>query len=252
MPAIIICHSFMAFKDWGFFPHVGRSLAQAGFAAISFNFSLNGVVGHGNRITDFQKFERNTFAHEFHDLKTIIDALLRREIGDGVIDVSKIGLLGHSRGGGISIVYASSDVRVKALVTWSAIATFHRWTTHQKERWKGLGYLPLSKETTVSPLRLGIGLLEDLEEHRHEYDIPTAAGSLQIPWLLIHGKEDVTVQVREAEQLYEVSNKKLTERALLDHVGHLYHAATKKEDHYRTLDRMLERTSEWLHHQFHF
>lgn len=249
-PAIIICHSFMAFKDWGFFPYVGRALARAGFVAVSFNFSFNGVVAHGNRITDFQKFEHNTFTREFLDLKTVIDSVVERRIWGDVINTANIGLLGHSRGGGIAIVRAASDLRVKALATWSAISTFDRWTERQKERWRVLGYLPLSKETTASPLRLGIDLLKDIEEYWIEYDILQAVTSLQIPWLLIHGREDVTVQSREAELLYAGSNKLLTDVRLLDHVGHLYNAASKNEDNYQTLDQITEITIQWLQRQF--
>jgi len=58
-PAVVICHSFMAFKEWGFFPHIGERLAGNGFAAVTFNFSLNGVKANGDRITEFDKFARD-------------------------------------------------------------------------------------------------------------------------------------------------------------------------------------------------
>ncbi|HMD13293.1 MAG TPA: alpha/beta fold hydrolase, partial [Bacteroidota bacterium] len=131
-PAIIICHSFMAFKDWGFFPYVAEMLARAGFVAVTFNFSLNGVVRHSNRITDFSSFEKNNFSQELEDLNVVIDAMVNRNVSNGLIDPERIVLLGHSRGGGIAIVKTSTDHRVKCLVTWSAIATFDRWTEHQR------------------------------------------------------------------------------------------------------------------------
>src|SRR6266849_1023142 len=76
-PAVIICHSFMAFKDWGFFPHISVKIAEAGFVAVTFNFSLNGVAGNGKRITQFANFERNTISRELHDLKIVTDAVAR-------------------------------------------------------------------------------------------------------------------------------------------------------------------------------
>jgi dienelactone hydrolase len=249
-PPVIICHSFMAFKDWGFFPYIGRAIANAGFVAVSFNFSLNGVAAHGNRITEFHNFERNTFSRELHDLNTVVDAVAERRIGNTGSNIAKIGLLGHSRGGGIAIVHAASDARIKALTTWSSISTFDRWTEHQKERWRLLGYLPLSKETAVSPLRLGRELLEDIDNHRTEYDILQAAGLLRIPWLILHGREDVTVQPREASLLYAKSTTARTEFRMLDHVGHLYNAASKNEDNYQTLDQVVGITTQWLQRQF--
>jgi hypothetical protein len=67
LPVLIICHSFMAFKEWGFFPYASAWLAAKGFAVCTFNFSLNGVEGDNNRITRFDRFASNTFTRELED-----------------------------------------------------------------------------------------------------------------------------------------------------------------------------------------
>ena len=41
-PAVVVCHGFKGFKDWGFFPHLAHRLANAGLTTVTFNFS--GVV----------------------------------------------------------------------------------------------------------------------------------------------------------------------------------------------------------------
>jgi dienelactone hydrolase len=247
-PVIVICHSFMAFKDWGFFPHVGRKIAEAGYVSIAFNFSQNGVVNDDNRITDFEKFERNTFSKELEDLRAVIDAVTEKRLGEETGNHNELCLLGHSRGGGIAIVHAAADERIKALVTWSAISTFDRWTPHQKEAWKRLGYLPLAKDTSISPLRLGIDLLNDLEQHQDKLNILQAASKVNVPWLIVHGSEDVTVKPHEAERLHAGANKKTTEVKLLEKIGHLYNGASVEEDHYKTLDGVMNLTTTWLQH----
>lgn len=40
------------------------------------------------------------------------------------IDPSKIGLIGHSRGGGIALLSAFQDQRVKAVATWGGVSDF--------------------------------------------------------------------------------------------------------------------------------
>jgi dienelactone hydrolase len=250
LPVVIVCHSFMAFREWGFFPHVGRELARKGFASLTFDFSLNGVAEGGKRITDFASFERNTFSQELSDLGKVIDALERGTIGGDAVDSSRIAVLGHSRGGGIGLLRASADARIKALVTWSAIAHFDRWTTHQKERWRASGRLPLARDETMSPLRLGVGLLEDLETHRTEFDLRLAAARIRVPWLIVHGEADVTVPPREARELYEAAPRSRAQIEMLGAVGHLYNAATYAEDEYRTLNQVLNLTSHWLSRQF--
>jgi uncharacterized protein len=246
-PLIIVCHSFMAFKDWGFFPHVGEMLAGAGFASFVFDFSMNGASSVAGRITDFGKFEQNTFAQELVDIRSVVDAVAGGRIGEGAVNPDSIGLLGHSRGGGLAILHASRDMRIRSLVTWAAIASFDRWTRRQKEMWRQTGTLPLARNSGVSPLRLGIGLLDDLEAHRAEYDLRLAAKRIAIPWLILHGGTDVTVPVREAEQLYTASDPEMARLEILEHTGHLFNAASSEEDGWKTIDRVIDRTVRWFH-----
>ena len=245
-PVVIVCHSFMSFKDWGFFPYVGERLAAAGYVSFVFNFSHNGVAGDDVRITDFKGFEENTFSQEVDDLLAVLGAIRGGSLGAYGADGNRIALLGHSRGGAIAVLAAAADRQLGVLATWSAIAKLDRWTPHQKHAWRKRGYLPLSKDTTASPLRLGLGLLADLEERGERLDIDAAASRVEAPWLIVHGREDVTVPLREAESLYAAGVKGRTELRVLDHVGHLYHAASRSEDGYRTLDRVLEITIQWF------
>jgi dipeptidyl aminopeptidase/acylaminoacyl peptidase len=93
---------------------------------------------------------------------------------------------------------------------------------------------------------LGIDLLNDLESNRVKLDLKTAASRIQIPWLLLHGKTDVTVPPHESENLFAAANKSLADLILLDHVGHLYNAATRDEDNYRTINRVIDLTLNWI------
>ena len=239
-PVVIVCHSFMAFKEWGFFPHTGRKLADAGFSSITFNFSLNGA-GPGARITDRDAFERNTIAQERSDLGRVIDAVARGELPS--VDRGRIALLGHSRGAGIALMAAAGDNRIGALVTWAPIATFDRWTQHQKEEWRRKGYHPMAKDPVA--LRLGRGLLDGIEGDPELLDLTHSAGRIGIPWLIIHGRADVTVHPAEAERLHAASRG--SELVLLEGTGHLFRGATYAEDGYRMLDGIIERTTTWLH-----
>lgn len=245
-PVIIICHSFMAFKDWGFFPYLSSRFAEAGFASVIFNFSHNGVIGDGDRIKDFERFEKNSFLREVGDLKCVIDALWKGELGGGIVDRSDITLLGHSRGGGISILTASEDDRVKLLVSWSTIGTFFRWTVRQRKSWRDLGFLPLAKDPGASPLRLGTGLLREIEELREKLDLKLAASKIKIPWLLVHGSEDLTVPAKEAIGLVASARGVSPKMILLERVGHLYNASSASEDNYATLDMIIEKTIDWI------
>src|SRR5262245_29396147 len=42
-PAVVVCHGFKGFMEWGFFPYVASLLAERGFAAVRFNLSGAGM-----------------------------------------------------------------------------------------------------------------------------------------------------------------------------------------------------------------
>lgn len=98
-PVILVLHSFMAFKDWGWVPHVAETIAAAGFAVVTFNFSRGGVNKNPNRITEFKIFQQNTISHEINDVQSVLEGIRRGEIGSEITDPNNIILLGHSRGG---------------------------------------------------------------------------------------------------------------------------------------------------------
>ena len=239
---VVIFHSFMAFKDWGWFPLAGERIADAGFTAVICNFSRNGVKENANRITDFEAFRHNTISHELADAQIVLDRVSQGAIR--AVDSARLAVLGHSRGGGIAILAAEQSDSVKALVTWSSVATFDRWTPHQKGQWRKLGFLPLSRDTAASPLRLGAESLEDLEHNHESLDLLRAAAHLHKPWLLVHGQEDVVVRFSEAEQLYAATDHGITDFLALPHAGHTYGGSDFKAD--SRIHDVLHRTIHWL------
>lgn len=248
-PVVVICHSFMAFREWGFFPHVATRFAEEGFVSVSFDFSRNGVVAGGNRITDFDRFASNTFRREIEDLGHVVRAIRREGLAGPDGDASKIVLLGHSRGGGIAVAHASTDPDLAGLVTWSAIATFDRWTEHQKREWREKGYLPLSAGSGGRGLRMGPGILEEVSTVLRDIDPVLRASYIKVPWLILHGRADVTVPVREAEILHAAADERFARLLVLEAVGHLYNARTPDEDHYMTINHIITLTADWLRGQ---
>ncbi|MGH7656725.1 MAG: alpha/beta hydrolase family protein, partial [Gemmatimonadales bacterium] len=119
-PAIIIVHGFKGFKDWGMFPPLASRAARAGFTSVSFNMSGSGVDDAGD-FTLGDRFVRNTYSRERADLTEVVDALLAGRLG--VPPPTSIGLIGHSRGGGLAILHTADDRRIAALVTWAAIGS---------------------------------------------------------------------------------------------------------------------------------
>ena len=202
-PVVVFCHGFKGFKDWGPFPEWGRRLAQAGFVSVHLNFSHNGVHRDAPmEFTELDKFADNTFTRELDDLQAVLDAIDEGRPPEAPTDPSRIGLLGHSRGGGTVILQADRDDRVDALGTWSSVATFvDRFSDEQIEDWKTQGYTEIRNSRTGQILRLNKGLYDDTIAHREELDVPGAASRINVPWLVVHARDDESVDVEAAETL---------------------------------------------------
>ncbi|HEX2602934.1 MAG TPA: alpha/beta fold hydrolase [Gemmatimonadaceae bacterium] len=201
--SVIICHGFKGFAHWAFFPHLARTLAQNGLTAITFDFSGSGVGPDRESFTELEAFEHNTFARELEDIELVEDYTRRMGWISG-----KFGLLGHSRGGGMAILYAAAEgSNVNSLVTWAAISYPNRWSPEDVAKWRHRGYAEITNSRTGQVLRLGTGLLDDVELHgKTKVNIEAAAKKIKVPWLIIHGTADETVPSTEAEHLHSVSS----------------------------------------------
>ena len=202
-PVVVICHGFKGFMEWGFFPYLAELLAERGFATVRFNLTGAGMRPGDDRVTDLEAFRENTFSRELAETLAVLAAL--EEIAPGHVDPSRLGLLGHSRGGGTALLAAAHPAwreRIAALVTWAAVSTFDRAGAAEKEQWRRRGELTVVNTRTGQELPLGLTLLEDYEAHRADLDLLAAAGRRSAPWLIVHGEEDESVPVAEARPLH--------------------------------------------------
>lgn len=188
-PVIILCHGFKGFKDWGFFPYAASELAQQGFNVVKFNFSCNGVAEKD--FDELDKFSVNTYSREQEDL-----AVLFRYIANGMLPFSshfaldKIGILGHSRGGGNSLLFAADQQDIKAVVTWNGIANvdFFDGSLKQQIIRDGIGFIPNVRTKQQMPMRAIV--LEDIEKNKERFNIINHLANLHAPCLVIQGLDD--------------------------------------------------------------
>ena len=139
-PIVIFCHGYKGFKDWGAWDLVAESFKKAGLFFIKFNFSHNGgTMKNPIDFPDLEAFAENNYSKELDDL----DAILNRVYSDDFkykneINKRNITLIGHSRGGGISIIKASEDSRVTTLISWASVSGFGKRTstTGDLNQWK--------------------------------------------------------------------------------------------------------------------
>jgi len=244
-PVIILVHGFKGFKDWGFFPHTAEVLFSKGFNIITFNFSHNGI---GKSLTEFDeldKFGKNTISLELSELNQLIDQIAQGKIGE--LKPEKIGLLGHSRGGAVSILASSFKEKVNSLCCWAPVSNFDRYTERQKSEWRKKGYFEVLNTRTNQIMRMSVDLLEDIEMNKSEkLNIEKATKKLKIPFLIIHGEQDLTVSVKESEQIYNWSDKNLTNLAIIEATGHTFDIIHPFNGSNKKFDKILNLSAEFF------
>ena len=241
-PLLIFCHGFKGFKDWGGFPYMMEYLSSNGFAAVSFNFSFNGVSKDNPiEFTQPEMFAQNTFTKELSDLECVINYFYTNA-DEFNIDKNRIGLIGHSRGGGIAVIKTSEDNRIKALVTLASVSSFNRYTSEQKKRWKEKGYMEVENTRTKQVMKLNYSLLEDIEQNKDRLNIISAISEIKMPVLIIHGKEDLAVKSSSANELYSNSNKENSELYLIENTGHTFGVVHPFKGSTKAFDNVLEKT----------
>jgi dienelactone hydrolase len=222
-PVVVVCHGFKGFKDWGFHPWLGERLADAGLAAVHFNFSRNGVRVADGDIEDLDAFRKNTLSIERDDLDTVLDAVLAGRL-DSSLDPSRLGLMGHSRGGGIAILGASERPEVEVLATWAAVSHFDRLADEATlAEWRRSGVYEVLNARTGQILPMGVGFLDDVIGNRSRLNLLSAARRLHSPWLLVHGNADETVPFAEADELVAACGGE-ARLAAVDGAGHTFGA----------------------------
>lgn len=219
--AVIVAHGFKGFKDWGFFPFLCEGLAREGHLAVSFNGSLNGVGPGLLDFTDLDAFGRNTISREVEDLHWMVERVLGGEWSGGT-PPEAVGLVGHSRGGGSSVIVAAENGSVSSLVTWAAVSTFHRWSPEQERDWAENGVTCVLNARTGQEMPLYRSVLDDLRTNSARFDVLAAAPRVRVPWLIVHGTEDPTVPVHEARRLVRASPR--SRLLLLEGAGHTFEA----------------------------
>lgn len=237
---VIVCHGFKGFKRWGFFPHLGEQLARAGFAAVCFDFSGNGVGDGGEEFARLDLFERNTYSQEMVDLDRVL--LWCREEVDWV--AGSIGLLGHSRGA-VPVVVAAAEHpdEVSAVVTWNGVGRALRFTPGQLDRWEADRRMEFTNARTGQRMAMDFDFVRDARSSR--FDLAARVLEMRAPHLIVHGSADMAVDPAEAEML-RASREDRCAVEVVDGATHTFGAVHPFVGSTPYLDRAVDKSVAWF------
>jgi fermentation-respiration switch protein FrsA (DUF1100 family) len=169
-PCVIASHGLLSSKESTKYIALGEKLSQTGIALLRFDF--RGIGESDGR------WEDDTVSRRIVDLRSAIDF-----VRSDARFRNRIGLLGSSLGGYVTLLVGSSDKEIKASVIWAT--PFH------------LDGLELKEDVEGMP-PLGKAFFKDLPKHRLSPLLPRVSKCM-----VIHGEADELVPVDQAWEIFQ-------------------------------------------------
>ena len=240
LPPVLLLHGFRGYKDWGFLPFLARKLAQEGFPAIAISASGSGVAGGDGSYSEPERFRRNTYGRELVDLGRVADWAAQGA------PRPRLGLVGHSRGGGIALLQAARDHRVACVVTLAAMSRLGIWEADRIARWERREDAPIYDFRTRGSLAMSPDLWDDFRRNVASYDLSRAIESLCSPLLVVHGDKDRVVPLEHAREIASHGSATMTELLVVKGAGHTFQAGDTIRRVPPQLLNMAEATVAWM------
>lgn len=226
-PCVALCTHFTGFKELKHLYAMSKDLASKGIASLRFDYAdCFNVKEHGEICNDV------TLTGYVIDLISTLDFLDRQP----EINSTRLGAAGHSIGGSTSILGASKDSRIKAIVSIAPLAKGEWEPLFKKRRkeWEKTGYLTF-KTPKKGEVKIGFVYFQDLLE----YDGTEAAKKIEAPLCIIHGTKDELLPVKHSEALYKSAKSKPKKLEKIQGADHLF----TKPEHEK---KMIELCTNWF------
>ena len=230
--AVIFCHGYKGFKDWGAWNLMAKQFAKAGFFFIKFNFAYNGgTADNPIDFPDLEAFGNNNYTKELDDLESVLDWISSEEKFKKEVNIDDISVIGHSRGGGVVLIKTKEDARIKKVISLAAVSDIgsRSSTTGDLENWKKNGVKYVLNGRTKQKMPHYIQFYKNFKANEERLNIQKAVEKIQIPQLIIHGDKDSSIAIDEGHKIHSWNSKsflKIIENA--DHVFNVSHPWEKE------------------------
>lgn len=225
-PAVIVLHGFMGYKEEAHIEGLARTLAQNGYIAIRFDCS-----GFGESEGAFEK--DYSMSNYLRDIECIYDYLQKLEF----VNKDRIGIVGHSMGGMLSILFTSAHANIKACVAISSPTKMLavNWIKLAIEEWRRIGYLYKTISRDNSLIKIPFSFIEDA----NRFDSLNFIQKIHCSLLMVIGLSDDAVSPNDTRKIFEIANepKELIE---IKGVGHKY------KDHPELVKKVNEKVLNFL------
>ena len=244
LPLVIFVHGYKGYKDWGAWDLMAEAFAKNGFYFVKFNFSHNGTtLENPFEFDDLEAFANNNYSKELSDL----DVVLNHFIAQKEVNSSSVSIIGHSRGGGISIIKSGEDSRISNLITWASVDTLNRFPKSDAfDEWKWNGVFTTLNGRTKQNMPHYFQFFEDYKTNESRFNVQKAIQNFKGNVLIVHGTNDEAVHHNAAQNLHQFnSHSKLV---FIENGGHTFGAKEPWEENVlpQHLEAIVKETTQFI------
>lgn len=193
LPAIIICHGFMA--NQSMVKHYAKLLADLGWAAFTFDFCGGCLRGSSDG-----KQSKMSVLTEVKDLKSVIEYVIKQRSD---IDANHISLMGCSQGGAVcALTAAELKNEIERLILFYPALCIPDDARRGKMMFAKFDPENIPSLVSRFPMKLGDVYVKDVINMNIYEEIRGYNG----PVLLVHGRKDKIVDIsysRKAKEIYK-------------------------------------------------
>lgn len=183
-PTICLVHGGPWARDYGTFDEESQFFASKGYAVIKINY--RGSEGYGKRVSWDDQYD-------FRKMHEDVTAGVKMAVKAGIADKDRLAIMGASFGGYTAMCGAAFEGDFyKAAITNMGVFDWEELIKDRKRQEHKYSYYKLRQQLGTE--KENWELFEEISPIYHVDDI-------QIPVLVIHGKKDKNVSIRQSKEL---------------------------------------------------
>ncbi len=194
---LVVGHGVTGNKDRPFVVALAEAVAAEGVSVLRFSFAGNG--GSGGRFGDC------TISKEVEDLKAVLGSVEAQGL--------RATYAGHSMGGAVGVLAASSDERIRYLISLAGMVNTEAF--YEREFGEETPDEGCMWEEPSCPLSSTY-----VADMKSIHSTAPKASEIKVPWLFVHGTDDDVVPIEDSREIFALAGepKKLVEIPGADHV----------------------------------
>jgi len=233
LPAVLVVHGFKGTSDERHIRAISDSLTCAGFITLRPDLTKN----PGNSYLDFSDM---TYAQELLDLEDVFNYLLKIP----QVNISRIGIVGHSLGGMLSAELVAKRKEIKSQVLLSAVYDFRTMTDKVFKKsfaefmrdFDKKGWTAVWSTTLAKYLKIKKAFYQDILFRTADKFVE----KISCPTLVVSSGSDESVSQEHADNYFKNISSKVKRTEIIKGSDHIYSGEALKSVTKLTTDWFLE------------